>query len=140
MIALAIDIGEVRCGIAVSDATGRVALPVKVLPAIEVVSLARSFRDVLAEYEPEMLVCGSPLTLAGELGPQAERIRAEAEAIGSAADLPVAFVDERMSSREAKRILRERGCTEREMRGKLDMIAASLFLQTWLDRRNRTGR
>ena len=40
------------------------------------------------------------------------------------------------SSQEAKRILREQGLNEKQMRGKIDMIAASLFLQTWLDRKN----
>ena len=46
------------------------------------------------------------------------------------------FEDERLSSQEAKRILREQGLNEKQMRGKIDMIAASLFLQTWLDRKN----
>ena len=59
----------------------------------------------------------------------------QARAIGRAAGLPVAFADERLSSAEAKRILREQGLNERSMRGKVDMVAASVFLQTWLDER-----
>lgn len=51
-------------------------------------------------------------------------------------ELPLEFEDERLSSQEAKRILREQGLNEKQMRGKIDMIAASLFLQTWLDRNN----
>ncbi|WP_418722674.1 Holliday junction resolvase RuvX [Enorma sp.] len=133
MIALALDIGEVRVGIAVSDASGSVAMPVKVLPAQEVLSCARTFRLLIEDYEPDVLVCGLPQTLAGEEGPQAARIRAAAERISRVTSLPVAFTDERLSSREAKRILREQGLTERSMRGKVDMVAASLFLQTWLD-------
>lgn len=133
VIALALDIGEVRVGIAVSDASGSVAMPVKVLPAQEVLSCARTFRLLIEDYEPDVLVCGLPQTLAGEEGPQAARIRAAAERISRATNLPVAFTDERLSSREAKRILREQGLTERSMRGKVDMVAASLFLQTWLD-------
>ncbi len=133
VIALALDIGEVRVGIAVSDASGSVAMPVKVLPAQEVLSCARTFRLLIEDYEPDVLVCGLPQTLAGEEGPQAARIRAAAERISRVTSLPVAFTDERLSSREAKRILREQGLTERSMRGKVDMVAASLFLQTWLD-------
>ncbi|WP_291288632.1 Holliday junction resolvase RuvX [Enorma sp.] len=133
MIALALDIGEVRVGIAVSDASGSVAMPVKVLPAQEVLSCARTFRLLIEDYEPDVLVCGLPQTLAGEEGPQAARIRAAAERISRVTNLPVAFTDERLSSREAKRILHEQGLTERSMRGKVDMVAASLFLQTWLD-------
>ncbi|MRX80176.1 Holliday junction resolvase RuvX [Enorma shizhengliae] len=137
MIALALDIGEARVGIAVSDATGTLAMPVKVLPAQEVLGNARSFRYIIEDYEPEVLVCGRPETLAGEDGPQAQRVVEAAEKIARATGLPLEFIDERLSSREAKRILREQGLSEREMRGKVDSVAASLFLQTWLDVRNK---
>lgn len=137
MVALALDIGEVRIGIAVSDRSGRVAMPLKVLPAQEVMSLARSFRTLVEDHEPDIIVCGRPQTMAGEDGPQAERVMKIARDIASALDLPVAFADERLSSSEAKRILREKGLSERKMRGKVDMVAASLFLQAWLDAQNR---
>ncbi|MBM6892799.1 Holliday junction resolvase RuvX [Enorma massiliensis] len=137
MIALALDIGEARVGIAVSDATGTLAMPVKVLPAQEVLGNARSFRYIIEDYEPDVLVCGRPETLAGEDGPQALRVIDAAEKIALATGLPLEFIDERLSSREAKRILREQGLSEREMRGKVDSVAASLFLQTWLDVRNK---
>ncbi|MCC6097702.1 MAG: Holliday junction resolvase RuvX [Olsenella sp.] len=135
MRALALDIGEVRIGIAASDLSGTVASPVKVLPAQEVLSHARSFRLVLQDYEPEVLVCGRPMTLSGEEGPQAKRIEAQARSIAAACGLPLEFADERLSSQEAKRILREQGYNERSMRGRVDMVAASLFLQAWLDSR-----
>lgn len=137
MIALALDIGEARVGIAVSDATGTLAMPVKVLPAQEVLGNARSFRYIIEDYEPDVLVCGRPETLAGEDGPQALRVIEAAEKIALATGLPLEFIDERLSSREAKQILREQGLSEREMRGKVDSVAASLFLQTWLDVRNK---
>lgn len=139
MRALALDIGEVRVGIAVSDPQGRVASPVCVLPYQEVLSGARSFRRVLEDWEPDVLVCGRPLTLAGERGPQTERIEGDAERIATVAGLPLEFADERLSSAEAKRILHEQGLSERQMRGKVDMIAASLILQSWLDARSQPG-
>lgn len=135
MRALALDIGEVRIGIAASDASGRVASPVKVLPAAEVLSCAKTFRRILEDNEPEVLVCGRPQTMSGEDGPQAERVMAQARSIAQSCDLPLEFADERLSSSEAKRILREQGLNEKQMRGKVDMIAASLFLQAWLDSR-----
>ena len=136
MRALALDIGEVRVGIAASDATGTVASPVKVLPANEVLSLARPFRRVIEVYDPDVLVCGRPKTMSGEDGPQAEKLMAQALDLGNRLGIPVEFADERLSSSEAKRILREQGVSERNMRGKVDMIAASLFLQAWLDSRS----
>lgn len=133
MRALALDIGEVRIGIAASDASGRIASPVKVLPAAEVLGMSRTFRRILEDYEPDVLVCGRPQTMSGEDGPQAERIMAQARQVADACDLPLEFADERLSSSEAKRILRAQGLKEKQMRGKIDMIAASLFLQAWLD-------
>lgn len=135
MVALALDIGETRIGIAVSDRSGRVASPVKVLPAAEVIGLAKSFLYIMEDYEPDVLVSGRPMTMTGERGPQAERVEAQAQKIADALDLPLFFEDERLSSAEAKRILREQGLSEKQMRGKVDMIAASLFLQSWLDSR-----
>lgn len=132
---LALDIGQARVGIAVSDPGEQVASPVCVLPASEVLGNAKPFRRVLEDWEPELLLCGLPYTMAGEEGPQAARIRAVAQKISAACGLPCEFADERLSSREAKRSLREKGLSEREMRGKIDMIAASLFLQAWLDAR-----
>lgn len=133
MRALALDIGEVRIGVAVSDVDGLIASPVCVLPAAEVVGGARTWRRVLEDYEPEVLVCGLPKTMAGEEGPQARNIRDIACKIARSCGIPLEFVDERLSSAEAKRILRNQGLNERHMRGKVDMVAASLFLQTWLD-------
>ncbi|MDU5893762.1 MAG: Holliday junction resolvase RuvX, partial [Atopobium minutum] len=124
---------EARIGIATSDVTGRIASPVKVLPAQEVLSGARSFRMILEDYEPELLVCGRPKTMTGEDGPQAQHVMDQAQQIAKACGLALEFVDERLSSCEAKRILREQGLSEKSMRGKVDMVAASLFLQSWLD-------
>lgn len=129
------DIGEVRVGIAISDPGERVASPVVVLPSAEVKTCAKSFMRVLEDWEPELLVSGLPYTLSGEEGPQAARIRAFAAEVSKRTGIPVEFSDERLSSTEAKRSLREKGMSEREMRGKIDMIAASIFLQSWLDAR-----
>ncbi|HJA27958.1 MAG TPA: Holliday junction resolvase RuvX [Candidatus Olsenella pullicola] len=136
MRVLALDIGDVRVGIAVSDPDARVASPVCVLPAQEVLAHASTFRRVIEDWEPDLLVCGLPRTLAGEEGPQAARIKEQALTIGKSCGLPLEFADERLSSAEAKRILREQGLSERSMRGKVDMVAASLFLQSWLDARH----
>lgn len=122
-------------GIAASDVSGAVASPVRVLPAQEVLSCSRTFRRILEDYEPDVLVCGRPLTMAGEDGPQADRVMGQARRIATSCDLPLEFADERLSSQEAKRILREEGYSERDMRGRVDMVAASLFLQAWLDAR-----
>ena len=133
---MALDIGEKRVGVAISDPDERVASPVCVLAADEVLANGRSFRIVLADWEPELFLCGLPMTLSGEEGPQAERVRGFAEAVAKRIGIPLEFADERLSSAEAKRSLREKGLSEKAMRGKVDMIAASIFLQSWLDAHN----
>ncbi len=139
MRVLALDIGHKRVGVAVGDTATRMALPVKVLPAAEVAGGARSWRVVLEDEEPELLVAGLPKTMAGACGAQARRVREFAEKVARGAGLPLEFCDERLSSAEAKRFLREQGMGEKEMRGKLDAVAASLFLRTWLDARAEGG-
>ncbi len=124
-----------RVGVAVSDPDERVATPVCVLPASEVASCAKSFRRVLEDWDPQLLLCGLPRSLDGEEGPQARRICAAASQISAACGIPCTFTDERLSSSAAKRSLHEMGMREKDMRGKVDMIAASLFLQAWLDGR-----
>lgn len=133
---LALDIGSVRVGVAVCDPAQRIATPVCVLPANEVRSNAKSFCRLLEDWEPELLLCGLPYTMSGEEGPQASSIRAFAARVSKQSGLPVEFADERLSSAQAKRSLREKGLSEKQMRGKVDMMAASLFLQAWLDARH----
>lgn len=133
---MALDIGKVRCGIAISDPAEHVASPLCVLPTDEVRNNASSFRRIWQDWEPELIVSGLPLSMNGEEGKQAEAIRQVALAVGKALGVPVEFSDERLSSSEAKRILHAKGYSEKQMRGKVDMIAASLFLQSWLDARS----
>jgi putative Holliday junction resolvase len=130
---LALDIGEKRTGLAISDASGRVASPVSVLPSNEVIAVSSSFRRILEDYQPEVLVAGLPISLDGVENQQAQKIRRQAEQIASALELPVVFADERLSTAQARRILRESGQSQRQMRGKTDKIAACLFLQGYLD-------
>ena len=123
----------VACG---STRTG-IAMPVCVLPAHEVFSHAPSFRRVVEDHEPDVLVVGRPLTMQGEPGPQAQKLTEIGQQIAQRLGLEVEFVDERLSSAEAKRYLREMGLSERDMRGKVDCVAASIFLQTWLAQQRR---
>ena len=133
MRVLALDIGKVRTGIAVSDPQGRVATPVCVLSTSDIVDNTTAWQRVLQDWEPELLLAGLPQSLSGKVGAQAQRTKDLAQSIAQRSVLPIEYTDERLSSAEAKRSLHESGLSEREMRGKVDMIAASLFLQAWLD-------
>ena len=133
MQALALDIGDARVGVASGSTRTGIAMPVCVLPSREVLENAASFRRIVEDHEPDVLIVGRPLTMQGEPGPQAAKLEQIGRALAQRLSLPVEFVDERLSSSEAKRILREQGLNEKQMRGKVDSVAASLFLQVWLD-------
>lgn len=133
MRVMALDIGKTRVGVAVSDPAMKVASPIAVLPYQEVASHARSFRNLLEDWEPELLISGLPYTMQGEEGPQAQWIREQAGNIAANCNLPLEFTDERLSSSQAKQSLHAQGLNEKQMRGKIDMVAASMFLQSWLD-------
>lgn len=136
---MALDIGEKRIGVAISDPQERVATPVTVLDANDVVQSAPRFKRLIEDHEPELIVCGLPVSLSGEEGPQAVRVRKVAQGIFERHGIEITFTDERLSSKEAKHVLRAEGLDERAMRGKVDMIAATIFLQAWLDDRARKG-
>lgn len=134
MRVMGLDIGSVRCGVAISDPAGRVSSPLVTMPSKDVLECSKDFKRLLEDWEPEVIVCGLPLSLSGEEGKQASTIRRACEKITSTSGIECTFADERLSSKEAKAALHEMGYDEKQMRGKVDMIAASIFLQTWLDR------
>ncbi|MCL2024245.1 MAG: Holliday junction resolvase RuvX [Coriobacteriia bacterium] len=130
---LGFDIGEARIGVAISDDRGVVATPLVVLDRRALASDKRPLSRLLDDYEPVCLVVGLPRTLAGDEGPQAQRIRDDAAELFAPFDIDVVFYDERNSSKEAARALREVGMDARQAREKIDMMAAAIILQSYLD-------
>jgi len=132
---LGLDIGERRIGVAVSDPSGSVATPVKVLDTAKVLGDARVLKHLADDYEVELLVVGLPLSMDGSEGPQADAVRRIAKRVAQHLPVPMVFFDERLSSVQAKRVMTEAGVSDKDKRGKIDMVAASLFLQNYLDSR-----
>lgn len=137
MRALGLDLGQRRVGVAVSDRSGTVASPLMVLQRSG--SVAQDHRRIAAlviEEEAEIVVIGMPLSLSGAAGRAAQAARREADALASVISVPVTTVDERLSTVTAERSLREAGVTGPKRRQVVDKVAAAVFLQAWLDRRN----
>ena len=85
-------------------------------------------------------VLGLPLNMDGSEGPQAARVRSAATRLAGFLRVPIEFADERLSSSQASKAMHEAGASSRDQRGRLDMVAASLFLQSYLDARRQGGR
>lgn len=129
---IALDLGEARIGVAVSDPDRAVALPsgtIKVAGGIEdLKAVARLVRDIGAVE----VVVGHPLSLSGERGPAARRAEEFVGGLRLLLDVPVHLQDERLSSVEAERGLRRAGATGRERRRAVDAAAASVILESFL--------
>lgn len=138
MRALGVDFGERRIGLAVSDPTGTIASP------LETVTRRRGKRppwrrikEVAEAHDVAQAVVGLPLDLGGEENEWCAEVRTLGDELGRRLEVPVAYVDERMTSVRAERAVRSVGLkkSDREEKGRIDAAAAALILQSWLDGR-----
>ena len=136
---LGLDIGEKRIGVAVSDPSGTVATPLAVLEANRVLGDGADVLRLIEEYEVGEVVVGLPLSMDGSEGAQARRVRSAAERLARFLPVPLAFQDERLSSVAANRAMGETGASAKARRGSVDMVAAALFLQSYLDAARESG-
>ena len=132
---LALDIGSARIGVAVSDVEGRVATPLTVLDAGALAGDPTPLLRLVEDYEVGEVVVGLPLSLDGTEGPQARRVRETARRLAERLDAPLVFYDERLSTAEAERAMASTGADARKRRGAVDMVAATLVLQAYLESR-----
>jgi putative Holliday junction resolvase len=132
---LALDLGSRRIGVAVSDSDGRVATPVTVVQRHgDRPRLHRELAELVSEWEAELVVVGLPIDLAGKVGPAAAGVLAERAELERVLPVPVEVHDERLTTSIAERSLKERGDMDgRDRRKVIDMVAASVILQDWLD-------
>jgi putative Holliday junction resolvase len=130
---LGIDLGKVRVGIAIADELGLMAHPRPHLDGQDVKGLLAALSSLARAEGVTEFVVGLPRQLDGREGAAARRSRKFAERLRAECGLPVALVDEWLSTREARARLREQGVAARGARDRLDSAAATLILQTYLD-------
>jgi putative Holliday junction resolvase len=137
---MALDVGDVRTGIALSDVTQSMATPHSVvrLPSRE--KTLEAIRRVAESTRPVLIVVGLPVEEDGAEGRQAARVRTFTELLRARVDIPVEFEDERYSSVTALERMAEAGVRAKDRKGKVDMFAAADILQTYLKRRAGSGR
>lgn len=119
-----------------SDSDQRVATPVTVVSRhADRPRLHRELAELVTEWEAGQVVVGLPIDLEGRIGPAASSVLRECEELSGVMGVPVVTHDERLTTRIADRALRERGDMDgRDRRKVVDMVAASVILQDWLDR------
>ena len=130
---LAIDVGEARIGLAVSDETGFLATPVEAIKRTDPESDSRAVIAAAERVGAVRIVVGMPVSLNGTHGSQARRVQGFRRILIEATELPVQSWDERFSTVEAERRLRESGVEPSRDRARLDSAAAAIILQSFLD-------
>ena len=143
---MALDVGEARIGVAVSDANGFLASPYSTIYVTrDEQQTWRSIQDLVIETEAERVIIGLPISLDGHIHAQGARVKTFAERLQPHLSVPFVFWDERLSTVEAQRLLAQSG---QERRGKsrkqggrkkrrsgqeIDALAAAVILQDYLD-------
>ena len=129
---MAFDFGLRQIGVAVGNAELTTTQPLSILRARDGVPDWSAVGRLIEEWQPDLLVVGDPLNMDGtasELGARAGKF---ARRLGGRFNLPVAMVDERLSSFEAKQASREHGHRGDYRKQPIDSLAAELILRTWL--------
>lgn len=131
---LALDVGEARIGLAVSDPDRTVALPAGTLVVRGAPQDLRSVAALVQEHDAVEVVVGHPLSLSGERGAAAHRAEGFAAGLRAILKVPVRLQDERFTTVEAGRDLRAAGASAAAARRAVDQAAASLILRAYLER------
>ena len=129
---VALDVGDRRIGIAVSDALGITAQPIETYTRVGYGPDVRRISQIAQQYETNRILCGLPLNMDGTRGFQAEKVAQLAEKLEEAG-LVVSYYDERMTTVLAEDALLEANMSHENRKKKVDMVAAVMILQSYLD-------
>ena len=129
---MAIDYGDARTGVAVSDALGMIAGETFVVTEWNAEALAGTIAAEAAKREVSTIVLGLPKNMDGTEGPRAEKARALAALLETAGAPKVILWDERRTTIDAHRILRDNGKREKKHKSTVDAVAAALILEGYL--------
>ncbi len=134
---LALDVGDKRIGIAVSDPLGMIANGLETYTRKNEADDVAYICKMADSYRPVRLLVGMPRNMNGTYGPQSEKVRAFAEKIGEVFDGVIEFADERMTTIIAERVLIEADMSRQKRRKVVDKVAAVVILQGYLDAHSR---
>ncbi len=130
---LAIDHGTVRMGVAISDELKMIALPLEVVPSLPFKAFLTRIKEIIREKEVEQIIVGMPRNMNGTYGPSAMKVRQFIIVLKEAVTVPILPWDERLTSAQANRVLDEANVSHDKRKQSVDMMAAGLLLQSYLD-------
>ncbi|MFZ1040810.1 MAG: Holliday junction resolvase RuvX [Anaerolineales bacterium] len=130
---LAVDHGEKRIGLAISDSTGTIANPLKVIEHVSRMIDAAQVADAVVQNQVELIVVGQSFDEEGKSNLAGRRAARFAEALKTQTQIPILMWDESFSTQSARAARIEMGASRRKRAGHLDELAATIILQSYLD-------
>lgn len=131
---MGLDVGDKRIGVAVSDPLGLTAQGLKTILRQSLKQDVKSVAELAAAWEAQLIVIGLPRSLNNTLGPQAEKVQQFARSLADSTGLPQTYLDERFTTSLATQTLLLADVSRRKRKQVVDMLAAQLILQSYLDR------
>ncbi len=135
---MALDVGERRIGVALSDPTRILATPLTTIRAEPRATALKRIVTLIREYEVTALVVGLPLTMSGDVGPQATLVQQFVDELRQVIEIPLYFVDERLTTVAAERMMIDLKLKPEQRKARIDEVAASIILQDFLDTQRQT--
>jgi len=131
--ALGLDVGSKRIGVAGCDGTGLIATGIITVERRSFKEDVEQIQQIVSDRQVQVLVVGLPYTMDGSLGFQARHVQKFANRLANALNLPLEYMDERLTSFQAEQLLIAENRSPSRNKGLIDRKAAALILQQWLD-------
>ena len=128
---MALDLGDKRIGIALSDTLGFIARPLKVIKRTSRVNDYDIYKSLITENQVQTVIVGLPINMDGSEGRQATWVRDYMAEFSETSDIPIIFWDERLTTETAREIIK--GSGRQPGKDDLDAVAAAVILQSYLD-------
>jgi putative Holliday junction resolvase len=135
MRVLGIDHGTKRIGIALSDPSGTIALPLEYILAEPFANFLSRLKELIREKQVEMILVGMPRNMDGSYGPAAAKVQEFVAVLKETIAIPIKTWDERLTSAQANRFLLQADVRRKDRKEKVDKAAAAILLQSFLDSR-----
>lgn len=131
---MALDVGSVRIGIALSDILRTISSPYQSYRRVNINSDIAHIKSTISANEVDVIVVGMPLSMDGKENAQSLTTRAFADKLAASISIPIVFVDERFTTLSANRLLLEADMRRSDRKSVVDKVAASFILQNYLDK------
>jgi putative holliday junction resolvase len=133
--ALGLDVGSKRIGVAGCDGLGLISTGITTIWRSSFQEDITQLNEIILDRQVEILVLGLPYTMDGNLGSQAKQVQKFARRVAAVIELPIEYVDERLTSYAAEEMMKAANISVSQNKATIDRIAAAVILQQWLDAR-----